>query len=160
VRTGCWQGGGVKVGRRQRSALYAVSALLWSTGAAYWLLERAAAGEELGAASAAWRPRLLALHGAGAVLFLVILGTLLPHHVRRAWRAGANRWSGAVAIGTGAVLTTTGWLLYYAGDEGVRAVAIAVHDLVGLALPLALLLHVARGRAWRRRLLDARAGRR
>jgi len=149
----------VKVGRRQRTALYAVCSLLWLTGAVYWLLERAADGADLPARAAAWRPRLLALHGAGALLFLVVLGALLPHHVRRAWHAGANRRSGAVAIAVGALLAATGWLLYYAGDERVRALAVAVHDLVGLALPLFLLFHVARGRVWRRRLLAARSGR-
>lgn len=144
----------MKVGRRQRVALYAVAALLWLSGAGHWLLGRTAessGGDSLAAAE--WRHRMLALHGAGAMLFLVVLGSLVPNHLRRTWRAGANRASGLVAVGIAAWLGTTGWILYYGGGEQLRAAAVVGHDLVGFLLPLALLLHVVLGRRWRRDFL-------
>jgi hypothetical protein len=145
----------VIVGRRQRWALYAVGALLWASAALWWLL----AGDRLPAAlgtSAAvladlWRPRLLALHGLAAYLFLVVCGSFLPRHVRRALAARANRTSGLLTVAAVAVLAASGWGLYYLGDEAWREAARILHDALGFILPVGLLLHVVLGRRWRRR---------
>jgi hypothetical protein len=138
----------VKVSRREFVALWIATAILWITGALHFAL-----GRTVASSSETWRPRLLALHGGLALLFLVVVGSLLPRHVVRAWRAAANRPSGSFAIGSAIVLAASGWLLYYAGDESVRAAAVAVHDVVGFALPALLLLHATLGRRWRRRFL-------
>jgi len=148
----------LKVGRRQRIALYLVAGALWTTGLAHWWLSGAAAAAgDLSAAASTWRPRLLALHGLAALLFLVVFGSLLPNHLLRTWRAGANRASGVAAVVVASLLAVSGWVLYYGSDEGVRAAAVAAHDVVGLLLPLGLAVHVALGRRWRRRFLQ-RAG--
>ena len=146
------------VGRRQRAALWGVTLLLWVTGAAWWMLGRLAQGpRELDAGS--WRQRLIAAHGLGAVLFAVVLGSLVPRHVLRGWRAGANRPTGAVAVAAGALLALTGWALYYTGDERLREWIAAGHLWGGLALPAAIAAHVLVGRRGRRRRLARRAAR-
>lgn len=142
------------VGRRQRWALYAVCALLWASAGGWWLLagERlsAAPGAPFEAAAELWRPRLLAVHGLAAYLFLVVCGSFVPRHMRRAFSAKANRGSGISTVAAAAVLAVSGWGLYYLGDEAWREAARLVHDLLGFLLPVGLFLHVLFGRRWRR----------
>lgn len=147
------------VGRRQRAAVWAVTFLLWATGTSWWLLARLAEGpRELD--SGPWRQRLIAAHGLGAILFAVLLGTLIERHVRRGWRARANRPSGAATLAAGALLALSGWALYYTGDERWREWTAAVHRWGGLVLPALLVAHVLVGRLWRRRFLARRGARR
>ena len=44
------------------------------------------------------------------------------------------------------LLTVTGYLLYYAGDENTRPVISAAHWILGLAVPALLAWHVISGR--------------
>ena len=133
----------MKLGRRTRIALYSTTALLWTSGAAIWWLATAAAES---AEPSPWTPRLLALHGGVALLFLLVLGSLLSGHVRRGWRLRRNRPTGVITLTAGGLLTLTGWALYYAGGERLRALSRSLHDTIGLALPLLLLVHLLAGR--------------
>ena len=145
----------MKVGRRQRRLLYAVFALLWASAGLWWLVAAERLPAELGASTAAlaevWRPRLLALHGLAAYLFLIVCGSFVPLHMRRALLARANRTSGLATAAAVAVLAASGWGLYYLGDEAWRESARILHDLLGFVLPVGLVLHVVFGRSWRRR---------
>ena len=89
---------------------------------------------------------LLMLHGAGAMVMLVLFGGLLPFHVRVGWRRKRNRATGTVMLAANAALIVTAFGLYYAGAEPVRDWASTVHTGVGLALPALLVLHIVRGR--------------
>jgi mannose/fructose/N-acetylgalactosamine-specific phosphotransferase system component IID len=68
----------------------------------------------------AWEPRLLKVHGAAAMLALLMLGTLVPLHIKRAWHARKNRLSGACMIGWFGIVTITGYGLYYSGGDKIR----------------------------------------
>ena len=135
---------------RFRWALYAAFAALTLTGAV-WLL-------------ADWRknplepdlwqdiaPVMLMLHGGTAMVALLLLGALVPLHVRRAWRSGRNRLTGPVMVTVNAVLIVSAFGLYYAGSDTLRPWVSDLHIAVGLALPPALLLHVWLGRRSRQR---------
>ncbi len=89
---------------------------------------------------------LLMLHGAGAMVMLVLFGGLIPFHVRVGWRRKRNRTTGTVMLAANAALVVTAFGLYYAGAEPVRNWASTVHTGVGLALPALLAVHVVRGR--------------
>jgi len=138
----------VRLEPRYRAALYAAFAILTVTGAV-WLV-------------ADWRkdpmepdlwqeiaPRMLMLHGGAAMICLLLLGALVPMHVRRAWRTGRNRLTGPIMVAVNAVLIVTAFGLYYAGSETLRPWASDVHIAVGIALPLSLLVHVWLGRRTR-----------
>lgn len=86
------------------------------------------------------------IHGAAAMAILVLIGMLLTAHVRVAWRARRNRGNGSLLLSALAVLTITGYGLYYAGGESLRAWTGWIHLAVGLALPLILVLHVLLGK--------------
>jgi hypothetical protein len=74
---------------------------------------------------------------------------LLSGHVRFAWRADRNRANGSIFLSAFAVLTITGYGLYYAGSERLRAWTSWLHLVVGLALPILLLIHIFLGKRTR-----------
>jgi hypothetical protein len=140
----------VRLDPRFRGALYAAFAVLTITGAV-WLL-------------ADWRKDplepdlwqeisavMLMLHGGAAMATLMLLGALVPLHVRRAWRSGRNRWTGPMMIAANAVLILTAFGLYYAGSETLRPWISDLHIAAGTALPAGLLVHVWLGRRTRQR---------
>jgi hypothetical protein len=138
----------IQLKRLQRYSLYAVLALLFLSGAAwvYWNYLVASPGDfETAAKSLA-----LKVHGAGAMAILVLIGMLLTSHVRFAWRARRNRGNGSLFLSAFAVLTVTGYGLYYAGGESLRVWTSWIHLGVGLALPLLLVLHIWLGKGTRR----------
>ena len=92
---------------------------------------------------------LLKAHGAAAMLVLILLGTLLPLHMKFALRAGRNLRTGLTLFGVFSFLSVTGYGLYYAGDEHLRAWTSAAHLWVGLSLPVIMSLHIWRGKTTR-----------
>ena len=133
-----------------RHLLYGVLALLFFSGAAwaYWNDLVSSPGDfKMGAK--AWAMKI---HAAAAVAILVLVGMLLTGHVRFAWRARRNRGNGSLSLGTFGILTITGYGLYYAGCESLRAWTSWIHLAVGLALPVLLLLHIWLGKGQGQRL--------
>jgi hypothetical protein len=134
---------------------YAIFATLALTGA-IWLI----ADMLKDADDETWQTiahNMLMLHGMTAMLALILIGMIIPMHIQRSWRAGKNRVSGAVMIGTNAVLVATAWGLYYAGSETLRTVVANVHIAVGLALPALAIVHVVLGRLFKVRRRAERA---
>lgn len=128
----------------QRSTLYALSLLLFASGAAWaWAHQLDESGREVWSGL---KPSLLKLHGFAAVGFVLMIGTLLPTHVRRAWHARKNRKNGAFFLTAVGVLTISGYALYYLGDENWRSATRWLHLYLGLVSPLLLWLHVRAGR--------------
>ena len=88
----------------------------------------------------------LRLHGAAAMLVLVVLGSLLPVHVRRGWHQRRNLLAGTILGAVGLLLIASGYALYYFGGEELRPWISAFHWILGLGtLPL-LIWHIVRGR--------------
>ena len=137
----------IRLKRFQRYLLYAVLGLLFLSGAAWaWWNYVSPVPGDFEMAAKSWA---LKVHGAAAMATLVMIGTLLTGHVRYAWRAGRNRINGALFLGIFGILTVTGYGLYYAGGEKMRAWASWIHLGVGLALPLFLLVHILFGKRTR-----------
>ena len=137
----------IRLKRLQRYVLYAVLALLFLSGVAwtYWTYLAASPGD-FETIAKAWAMKI---HGAAAMAVLVLIGMLLSAHVRFAWRARRNRANGSVFLSVFAVLTATGYGLYYAGGEMLREWTSWIHLVVGLALPILLLIHIFLGRRTR-----------
>jgi type IV secretory pathway VirB2 component (pilin) len=139
------RGCALRLDRWFRAALYLVVSALFLSGALWLLTDRLkqlSNGEPWSRMSAS----LLMLHGAGAMVMLVLVGALMPFHVRVGWRRNRNRMTGVVMLAANAALIVTAFGLYYAGAEPVRNWASAVHTGVGLALPALLAVHIVRGR--------------
>ena len=137
----------IRLRRLQRYFLYAVLALVFLSGVAwaYWNYLVATPGDfEMSAK--AWAMKI---HGAAAMAVLVLVGMLLNEHVRLAWRARRNRANGSFFLSAFAFLTITGYGLYYAGGERLRAWTSWIHLAIGLFLPILLLIHIFLGKRTR-----------
>ena len=129
-----------------RYSFYATGLALLATGAA-WLYMRygiSAATLPRGSLSLAMK-----VHGAAAMAALALVGAVTALHVKGAWQEGRNIASGVLLAATLLVLAMTGYLLYYSGDETLRAQASAAHWILGVAAPLGLWWHAAAGAASR-----------
>ena len=60
-----------------------------------------------------------------------------------------NRVNGALFLGVFGILTLTGYGLYYAGGETLRAWTGWIHLWLGLVLPLFLAIHILLGKRTR-----------
>lgn len=137
----------IRLKRLQRYFLYAVLALVFLSGVAwaYWNY-LVASPDDFEMSAKTWAMKV---HGGAAMTVLVLIGMLLNAHVRFAWRAHRNRANGSVFLSAFAVLTITGYGLYYAGGEGLRALTSWIHLAIGMALPILLLVHILLGRRTR-----------
>ena len=137
----------IRLKHLQRYFLYAVLALLFLSGVVwtYWNYLAVSPGD-FETSAKTWAMKI---HGASAMAILVLIGMLLSGHVRFAWHASRNRTNGSVFLSAFAVLTITGYGLYYAGSERLRAWTSWIHLGVGLVLPILLLIHIFLGRKTR-----------
>jgi hypothetical protein len=137
----------IRLKRSQRWFLYAVLALLFLTGVtwAYWN-DLVPSPGDFEMSAKAWAMKI---HGAAAMAILVLVGMLLTSHVRFAWRARRNRGNGSLFLSAFGILTITGYGLYYAGGENLRAWSSWIHLGVGLALPFLMIVHIWLGKRTR-----------
>jgi hypothetical protein len=149
----------LRLDTRFRAAFYAGLTVLFGTGAAWFAVDRLKESGA-GAEGPAVGPYLLMAHGGTAMLFLLMLGALIPLHTRTAWRARMNRASGIVMLSCGAVLILTAFGLYYVGSEWLRQWTSNLHIVLGLGFPLLLAVHATLGRRRLRaaQMADARHG--
>ena len=137
---------GLQLSRRHRWSVYLLGLVLLISGLAWAWLHRL---DEGGIAQGSWRefkPWLMKVHGFAALGFVLLLGTLLPVHVRHSWHARRNRANGAFFLSSVSILTLTGYALYYLGNEKLRALCSNVHFWLGAFIPLLLILHIWSGR--------------
>jgi len=143
----------MKLSARHELWTHVILAAVYFTGIAWLVLRYGVADNGLETAWTVARAWLLRAHGAAAMLTLVTIGSLLALHVPSGWRMGTNLRSGVGMLAVMAVLAITGWFLYYASNDTLRASAKYIHIVIGAAAPLALLWHLA----YRRRTSDVTA---
>jgi hypothetical protein len=126
-----------------RGWIIGVGLCVWATGvgwlAAHYLLEPAS--DALGFAAHPSEPWWLKAHGAFAFLAIWTCGLVWGLHVVNSWGQRRRRWSGTTLLGAVLAVIATGYLLYYVGADRPRAVISVVHWVLGLAIPLAYLIH-------------------
>lgn len=134
-----------RLSKIHRHVLFWTIGTLLVTGTVWALLHylpgAIGAGEDAARAAAVW---VMKLHGAAAMLGLLMLGSLLPLHIKTGWQTRLNTKSGVGMLLSAFLLVATGWILYYAGSESVRKAGSLVHLLLGFVLPILLPVHLAR----------------
>jgi len=139
----------IRLSQRHKLAFYSVLGVVFATGVIWaWLHYFVRTEDEFGASpTKAW---ILTVHGLFAAISLLLIGSLLPLHVKYAWRAHRNRANGIFFISMVTILIGTGYGLYYVGNERLRSITSWTHLAVGLVLPFLLILHIWRGRLSRK----------
>jgi hypothetical protein len=137
----------MRLSRTHELWVYGASLSLWLTGG-LWLLFHYYVSVEtpFGAQPHPLESWCLSMHGAAAMVALVVLGTLLPVHVWRSWSARRNRASGVGLLATAALLMGSGWSLYYGGNADLRFWVSLGHWSLGLLSMAVLAGHVVLGR--------------
>ena len=140
----------MRLSQRHRLYLYVIGGSLVASGVA-WLIAHylLANPSEFGESHHPSEPWWLRLHGAAVMAFLVLLGTILPGHVTRAWSLRKNRAlpvrknvvTGTLMLSLVAALALTGYGLYYCGDEDLRPYISTGHWLVGLTAAVSFYQH-------------------
>jgi len=130
---------------RFRAALYAAFFVLFATGAA-WLPADRWRDPAVGGIWSGLSPLLLMVHGGAAMLALMLLGALVPFHLRPAWRRDKNRAMGAAMAALTALLIVSAFGLYYIGSDALRGWTSDLHIVLGLAFPVLLTAHVVMGK--------------
>lgn len=142
----------MKLTARHERWTYGVLAAVYFTGVAWLVLRYGVRDDGLESGWSIARVWALRAHGAAAMATLVAVGTLLAVHVPGGWRLRSNLRSGIGMLAVMALLVLTGWLLYYASGETLRAWSSWVHIAIGAAAPLGLVWHLA----YRRRAKTAK----
>ena len=137
---------GLRLSRRHRLTLYCASLLLFVSGVAWAWANHLDETAQVGESVRQWKPWLLKIHGFSALAFVLLLGTLLPGHVRRAWHARKNRGNGAFFLTSVSLLTLSGYALYYIGGEELRNAVSQFHLWLGVVAPVLLVWHIWSGR--------------
>lgn len=138
----------IRLGPWHQSAVYAATVALVASGAIWVVLHYFfTVPGEYGPQMHPLESWMLKIHGAAAMAGLIVYGSLLPLHVRRAWTIRRNIALGIALIVLLLALTITGYLLYYAGGEQLRPLVSAAHWIPGLVVPVLLAWHVVSGRA-------------
>jgi cation transport ATPase len=133
----------IRLSRSHQRWVYGIGGLLLLSGIG-WLVCHffLAVQTEFGASPHPLEPWWLKLHGAAAMGFLIVIGSLLPNHIARAWRLRKNRSSGLAMLSLLAIIILSGYGLYYLGDEQTRPWISLIHWIIGLLVATVLPLHV------------------
>lgn len=141
----------IRFSPRFRTFFYAAFGLLFATGVLWEIFHQyVKVQSDFGPASHPLEKWWLRLHGGSAMVVLVLLGMLLPIHVRIAWHSGRNRLSACTLAALCLLLIVTGYGLYYLGGEKARSLASISHLVLGLGLPLIIVWHVLAGKSSRK----------
>ena len=96
----------------------------------------------------AWMPggRVLwaAAHGLLAFCTLLLLGSLLPLHVRHGLKQRKNRSTGITMLWTLPVLILSGWGVYYIDNEVAARYTSALHVLIAVPISVVVGYHTWR----------------
>jgi hypothetical protein len=142
--------------RIHRRCVYAVLAVLFFSGLAHYVLHGWFVLQgDFGPVPNPLEPWMLRLHGAAAMLSLIVLGSLLSGHIQAFWRRRRNRRAGGVFLACSLLLIGSGYGLYYFGGDQARAVCRQLHIVIGLLALPAFAMHLWRGGALRRHLRAA-----
>jgi hypothetical protein len=137
----------IRFGSSLKRWFYGVFGVLFISGALWLVVHDLVKGsddleEPYGSLEQWW----LRIHGAAAMISLVLLGSLIPTHMSRAWELRRNRATAVTLSILCIVLIASGYGLYYFGSEELRPFVSGFHSVAGGLFPIVLIWHIHSGR--------------
>jgi hypothetical protein len=133
--------------RRQRAGVYVIVGALWISGCAWLYLDQFAAQRgPFGNTPHPLQPALLLIHGVTAIASLYLFGWISARHVLRWWAGKLRRLSGGALASIMALLTATGFALFFVSSDAWQRSAAGVHDVLGIGVTLFAIQHWFFGR--------------
>jgi hypothetical protein len=131
-----------RMSKTQRLTVYLIVGALWLSGCSWLCLDQffSEVGQ-FGRTPNLLQPPLLLLHGVLALLSLYLFGYISSHHVVRWWRGRLRRLSGGSLAAILAVLTLSGFLLFFVSDDQWQHLFVDTHDVLGVAVTAFALQH-------------------
>ena len=136
----------------QKLAVFTTTAVVGVTGLVWFILHDMIDGEPGDVTRV-----LLMLHGISSYALLVVIGSLLPRHVRLGWVRRRNLVTGLTVTAVMAVLAATGLALYY-GSEDLHTPVKWLHVAFGLGCFALFPVHALLAAKSRQSSLSATAG--
>lgn len=134
-----------RLSRTQRRLLYVATLALAGTGwlwlSVHWLAWPAASRAAMEGLPSAWEPWLMKVHGAALMLMIFLAGRLSATHVMRGWRLHWRMGDGVALLVGLALLTLTGYSLYYLVPEAWRDADGLLHAAIGTLWTAVLVFH-------------------
>jgi hypothetical protein len=125
-----------------RHASYGLVAALWLTGCAWLLLQGFFRAEtQFGWVPHPLQSPLLLAHGILAIPALYLFGWISPGHALEGWRFRLRRASGGTLWLLLAVLTLSGFALFFLVASSARGYSSLVHEVLGVVAGVAALIH-------------------
>jgi hypothetical protein len=134
-------------------AIYMIGTGVWLSGVLWlWFHYFVVYAGRFGPTRSPAESWLMMIHGAFAFAAIWIFGLLWAVRIPAGWSGQRRRLSGGFVVALLAWLIIGGHLLYYLGDDRIRAVVSVSHWIVGLIAPIGFLAHRQR---WGRKANDA-----
>ncbi len=137
----------VRMSRGQRLTVYLLVGALWLSGCLWLGLDQFFAKRgQFGVTPHPRESPILLLHGVISILSMYLFGWITARHVLRWWPGGVRRLSGATLAAFLAVLTLSGFALFFLSDDGLQHIAAVIHEVLGLGVTLFAIQHWFFGR--------------
>lgn len=118
---------------RLRWHVYGIFGGVWVTGCVWWALHRYfATPGEFGVIRHPWEPTVAWLHGVFAIVTAFLFGWVMARHGTEGWQQRKRRLSGGALTAILALLSISGFALFFLVDAGWQNDAGALHDALGL----------------------------
>jgi hypothetical protein len=128
--------------RRLRLCVFLLVGVLWLSGCLWLGLDQLFTKRgPFGATPHPWEPPTLLVHGVAAILSMFLFGWISARHVLRWWPGGMRRVSGGTLAAFLAVLTVTGFALFFLTDDASQRAAAVTHEVLGVAVTVSAIQH-------------------
>jgi hypothetical protein len=132
----------VRMSRGQRLTVYLLVGALWLSGCLWLGLDQFFAKRgQFGVTPNPLESPILLLHGVISILGMYLFGWITARHVVRWWPAGLRRLSGGALAALLAVLTLSGFALFFLSDDAWQHIAAVIHEVLGLGVTVFAIQH-------------------
>jgi hypothetical protein len=108
---------------------------VWLTGCIWLALHTLfEVPDEFGVARNPWEPTVLWVHGVLSVAIAYLFGWVMARHSSEAWRQRKRRISGGLLTGVLAVLSISGFALFFVTDADWQTQSARIHEILGVAV--------------------------